>query len=152
MKKLLLVLGTLFLTTTGAEARTLPWATVTPNDPNDPVSCYRWFPAGSSTVGLTRTCAGTFAVDLGLPADTGGNKFVTIYARRPTTTSQVSCNLWTVTPTGGYSPGTVVDLKGAANTWLPIVLPAQNLAEGSTMFVRCLMRQSTQLLFVDYNE
>src|ERR1043165_7381170 len=80
-----------------ALARTVPVIDARPNDSSDPVTCYRWFPAGTGTTGLQRVCAGTFAVDIPLPVDTAGDKNIIVWGYRPKTTAQLSCNAFAVT-------------------------------------------------------
>src|SRR6476620_7438510 len=93
-----------------ALARTVPVIDARPNDSSDPVTCYRWFPAGTSNTGLQRVCAGTYAVDIPLSVDTAGDKNILVWGSRPKSTAQLSCNAWSVTAQGGYTPGAVIDL------------------------------------------
>jgi hypothetical protein len=141
---------TLLLFATVASARTLSVIGARPNDPADPASCYRWFPAGTTTTGLQRVCSGTFAVDIAMPVDTAGNKSIIVWGARPKSTSQLSCNAWTVTPQGGYTPGPVVDLTATpSSSFQPLTLPIINVPDGGTLWIRCLMAQNVRLMSID---
>jgi hypothetical protein len=114
------------------------------------VSCYRWFPAGTSTTGLQRVCAGTFAVDIPLSVDTAGDKNIIVWGSRPKTTAQLSCNAWAVAPQGGYVPGAVTNLTAPpSSSFQPITLPSINVPVGGTLWVRCLMSQNVRLMSID---
>jgi hypothetical protein len=136
-----------------ANARTLSVIGLRPNDPNDPDSCYRWFPSGvgASTSGMQRVCSGTFAVDIALPVDTAGDKSIIVWGSRPKTTSQLSCNAWTVTSDGAFTPGQVISLTAApSNSFSPIMLPITTVPDGGTLWIRCLMSQGVRLMSIDF--
>jgi hypothetical protein len=149
-KKLIILCVAMLSVTSMAEAYTQPALNYHATDPSDPASCYTWYPINQSGVGLTRVCSGTFSVDFPLSFDISGNWQVDLYVKRPATTSQLSCQVWTVTSSGGYLPGTVVDFKGPVIPNFAVMhLPRVNVADSATGFVRCLMAKGTSVLEID---
>jgi hypothetical protein len=133
-----------------SQARTISAVHARPTDPDEAASCYRWFPVDGSSSGLERTCHGAASVDLAVPIDTAGTKNLTVWAARPTSQHQLSCNAFAVTKTGGYVPGAVVKLTAAAGvTFQPLTLPAISVVAGGSLWVRCQMTQGTRIMEIE---
>jgi hypothetical protein len=131
-------------------ARTLPAIDPRPNDPEDPASCWTWFPVATTRPGLERTCPGTFAVDFAVPVDFAGRKFLVLQVARPTDTAQVSCQAVSVTNRGSATLGDVIDLNTApSEDFVPLRLPPITVSPGGTLWVRCLMQRGTRILGID---
>lgn len=136
-----------------AEARTLPLVSPKANDAADPISCWKWQPigGGNNTIGLQRVCPGTFAVDFPLAVDNSGTYSVVVTAARATTSGQVTCQTYTSTSTGGYTPGRPITLAGSSTAFQTMDLGPTSVSDGGTLWIRCLISQNSRLLQVDYN-